>query len=1118
MLNRPRLSPKSPNEIQRDGGYFVPPTPAAADRAQPAWSLFFGGQAGQEGAVGRVDENGEVARAGCDAGSGVGGAGGLGGANASSGMSASARAGQAEDGPSNSSWSTTAPPSFTLSPTSTAFNAKFSHALRVPSSSNIPQTPLYLPPSSPFIPENAASTRPAAASSPGAVPPTPGPSTTSGLSFPPPSSSNSPFKLPTSLAFAGRKPVTPRPGALASTQRTASALPIPISSQRYTLYTPQTVFSLIHSARSATPDKPPPILVLDIRTHTAFVSERLAGSINVCVPSTLLRRPGFGIDRVADSLPPSDQEVFERWNSCGVILVIDQESTALVQGGGPASLLAKFDKAGFEGKLGWVKGGWYAIRTQLRGLPGDEQEKLVEVGQREVTQSPATASAPVSAHSTPFGQPGPSGAQTSALDAPTSLASGEAGQASTYPPLNSKKHGRPVLQVRDLPASAFQLASTSAFRNSSNDNSRSTSRAGPPEVISPSTSGGSLSSSGSQRPNMGKRRRSGNEGFVGLGESYSSKPPGGRPSFDAGGIRDAIASSRDDSQVRTSANPFFDNIRQNSEALSLERSLANLAPVDLPSVPPSLIPSLPSFLRTYLYLSPMSRADRLARQFYELEFAERERLEGTFKWHSRQSAVGAREAVEEREGVSSVAQSEESEEQRWEKFGISAGVELGNLNRFRNIFPYEHARVRLQHHSPSATDYVNASYLSLRDSSKRFVASQGPLPTTFRDFWQMCDQENVGVIIMLTNLQEGGRDKCGRYWASEHEGEWDIQLEGDLAREEADRLKALEAKGGQESTGGLLSQAGRKNPGAGGGGFFSVFDAKEAKKEQEKVKPKNFEEATLRSTITVRRRRQHRSSSTPPPPRKIRHIQYRAWPDFDIPAEPADVVSLVNEVEAAQRAYMQEMGWDPKEHNGLEPPILAHCSAGVGRTGVFIMVSSLLAKLRQDHEAATQGGDARADDGMDIDPPSVATPPTRPPLAERLSDPETEQLSTGLSLSSLDGPAHSPSPLPSHPGLALPRLESRVSSQSTSTTSSATLAPIPTSAGSVTPASPSPIQPSLPPLDVPALAQQDPIFAGVNELREQRMSMVANYRQYVSVLECVLEGAVRLLSQGPAKS
>lgn len=44
---------------------------------------------------------------------------------------------------------------------------------------------------------------------------------------------------------------------------------------------------------------------------------------------------------------------------------------------------------------------------------------------------------------------------------------------------------------------------------------------------------------------------------------------------------------------------------------------------------------------------------------------------------------------------------------------------------------------------------------------------------------------------------------------------------------------------------------------------------------------------------------------------------------------------------------------------------------------------------------------------------------------------------------------------------------------------------------------------------VPALASADPIFAGVNDLRTQRMSMVANYRQYVSIHECVLVGAAQ---------
>lgn len=68
----------------------------------------------------------------------------------------------------------------------------------------------------------------------------------------------------------------------------------------------------------------------------------------------------------------------------------------------------------------------------------------------------------------------------------------------------------------------------------------------------------------------------------------------------------------------------------------------------------------------------MKRAELLARQFYELEVAERERLEGTLNWHAK---------VQGKEDSSNV------DAQKFEKFGISAGVELGSLNRFKNIFP-----------------------------------------------------------------------------------------------------------------------------------------------------------------------------------------------------------------------------------------------------------------------------------------------------------------------------------------------------------------------------------------------------------------------------------------------
>lgn len=56
--------------------------------------------------------------------------------------------------------------------------------------------------------------------------------------------------------------------------------------------------------------------------------------------------------------------------------------------------------------------------------------------------------------------------------------------------------------------------------------------------------------------------------------------------------------------------------------------------------------------------------------------AERERLEATFNWHAK---------VQGTEGAATEAGKQEHE--RYKKFGISAGVELGSLNRFKNIFP-----------------------------------------------------------------------------------------------------------------------------------------------------------------------------------------------------------------------------------------------------------------------------------------------------------------------------------------------------------------------------------------------------------------------------------------------
>lgn len=50
-------------------------------------------------------------------------------------------------------------------------------------------------------------------------------------------------------------------------------------------------------------------------------------------------------------------------------------------------------------------------------------------------------------------------------------------------------------------------------------------------------------------------------------------------------------------------------------------------------------------------------------------------------------------------------------------------------NRYRDIYPYEHSRVKLL--GLQDEDYINASHLSVQNSSKKYILSQAPMPVAF---------------------------------------------------------------------------------------------------------------------------------------------------------------------------------------------------------------------------------------------------------------------------------------------------------------------------------------------------------------------------------------------------
>ena len=97
-------------------------------------------------------------------------------------------------------------------------------------------------------------------------------------------------------------------------------------------------------------------------------------------------------------------------------------------------------------------------------------------------------------------------------------------------------------------------------------------------------------------------------------------------------------------------------------------------------------------------------------------------------------------------------------------YSRSIGTSPENIkkNRYTDIIPFDNNIVYL-----SNGQYVNASYLDTLDQTKKYIASQGPLPHTFGDFWNMVLEQNVHVIVMLTQEEENGRIKCHRYWPGE---------------------------------------------------------------------------------------------------------------------------------------------------------------------------------------------------------------------------------------------------------------------------------------------------------------------------------------------------------------
>lgn len=98
-------------------------------------------------------------------------------------------------------------------------------------------------------------------------------------------------------------------------------------------------------------------------------------------------------------------------------------------------------------------------------------------------------------------------------------------------------------------------------------------------------------------------------------------------------------------------------------------------------------------------------------------------------------------------------------------YKIPKGIEYGYKNRYNNVWPFEHSRVKLSQASPLSTsphcnhddqdDYFNANRIDFKGiSDLEYIATQNPLQATYDDFWRTVWIENIDVIVCLNKQQE----------------------------------------------------------------------------------------------------------------------------------------------------------------------------------------------------------------------------------------------------------------------------------------------------------------------------------------------------------------------------
>lgn len=260
------------------------------------------------------------------------------------------------------------------------------------------------------------------------------------------------------------------------------------------------------------------------------------------------------------------------------------------------------------------------------------------------------------------------------------------------------------------------------------------------------------------------------------------------------------------------------------------------------------------------------------------------------------------------------------------------------------------------------------------------------------------------IVVNLTKRFEGPQVKCGMYWKSGTYGDVHVRLvreDGgtDLERAEEANENVMQPRG--FDFGGLSAKTAARR-------------ARQAKRDMRRQvghpEDLDVDEDTDEETSSsgdeddsiIRREFRVWHDSDPHNVRTIVQFQYVGWPDLATPTSPKYLLKLITEINQLYEEYQRTgaVGAENAHSIGdrsnsaarsrlhsekvVNPPpngkrwpntqILVHCSAGVGRTGSFVLVDAILDAVRRETRAYFKRGGRLAsptagqhDDVMELD-------------------------------------------------------------------------------------------------------------------------------------------------------